>query len=348
MTVLLIGKFYVESFAQHIAETFRKMGHEVLPVEYGLKSVAGRFPFRHQLQKVNLKLFSLYESSSRYESRFLQKLLGVASRQPVDLILSCHDFLTPRQVKALKASTGAPVALWFPDPIHHFQKAMFLNAPYDHLFFKEPYMAEVLRRELLQPAYYLPECCNPDYHKRVTLTEEEKQKFGCQLTTAGNLHSSRAQFFSHFSDYQVKLWGNPAPHWMDVRAIQGMIQNEFVSNETKCKAFTGAAIVLNNLFPSEIYGVNVRTFEIAAAGGFQLVNDRKALPGLFQLDTQIVAFTSLPEARDKVAYYLGRPEERNAIAAAAYTRAQAEHTYEKRLQLLLNTVQGKATGYPFA
>jgi len=87
-------------------------------------------------------------------------------------------------------------------------------------------------------------------------------------TIAGNEHSWRVAFYKNLSDYDVKLWGNPAPLWMAARQVVGMYQGRGVYNHDKVRAFRGAKIVVNNLHIGEIWGVNVRSFEAAGAGVF--------------------------------------------------------------------------------
>ena len=55
---------------------------------------------------------------------------------------------------------------------------------------------------------------------------------------------------------------------------------------------------------------------------------------------EIEVFRNLAELREKIRYYLDHDSERLAIADAGARRAQRDHTYEIRLQQILNTVFG--------
>jgi spore maturation protein CgeB len=133
---------------------------------------------------------------------------------------------------------------------------------------------------------------------------------------------------------------------MDVSNIEPMIQNRFVANKEKVKAFRGAKIVLNNLNPAEIWGTNVRTFEICGAGGFQLVDWRPGLAQLFEIGKELVSYDDLIDLNKKIDYFLQAPDERRVIAEAGLLRAYREHTYGHSLSLLLETVSGKSSGFP--
>lgn len=339
MKILIIGKFYSEGFAQHIRETLIEMGHFVSMFEPSLHFEQSSGVWSYRLRQIRSAVYELYARLPLAEQHITEQLKRSVAQYEPDLLLSCHDFLTADQVKAIKCLTHVPVALWYPDHIGLFRRGMFLNAAYDFLFFKDPYIVELLRNELGDMrAYYLPEACNPRYHKPVALTAEDERVYGCEVATAGNMHSNRAALFAQLTDFDCKIWGNPAPHWLDVSALKYMIQNRFVANEEKSKAFSAAKIVVNNLQPGEIGGTNVRTFEIAAAGGFQLVNDRPALYDLFEIGQEIQTFRSVAELKEKIRYYLDYPEERLAIAAAASKRALRDHTYERRLSELLQII----------
>ena len=278
----------------------------------------------------------------------MKKLWQEAERGPLDVAIVCHDFLWSAEVAELKRRTGAQVAMWFPDSVTNFGRGHFMNASYDALFFKDPYIVNVLGEVLKSPVYYLPECFNPALH---WLPEEEIGQdvvYECDITCAGNPHSYRVAFFNNLTDYHVKLWGNSAPLWMATGQFAGMHQGRAVNNQDKVRAFRGAKIVVNNLLYSEIWGVNVRCFEAAGAGAFQMVDWRPGLEQLFEDGKELIAFRGIRDLRQKIDYWLPREAERRDIAEAAMKRAHAEHTYALRLDLLLATLSGIETGYPLS
>lgn len=338
MNILIIGKFYTEGFAEHIAETFEGMGHLVTRFQPGRSYKSGAGKLQRYYYKGKAVINDVLSSTPWYQEAEKKRLLRAAGSQAFDLALVCHDFLTPDQAQALKLLIKAPLALWFPDAVSNFRSAMFLNAPYDFLFFKEPFAVKILRNELNKNVFYLPECCNPKYHKPVDISPEELSRYACDITTAGNLHAARVAFFEQLAEYKVRIWGHSAPHWMHTGNIDAMIQHQFVSNEEKSKRFQAGKIVVNSLHPTEIFGTNVRTFEVAAACGFQIVSWRPGLSAFFEEDKEITAFKNIHELKEKVNYYLNSESERKAIALAGMKRAHRDHTYEKRLELMLATI----------
>lgn len=345
MNILIVGKFYTEGFATHIAETFAAMGHNVTRFAPGFKQRQASSKFDFRFQQLQSQLYQFYTYTTRYSDKRLKLLKEKVFGDEVDLVLSCHDFLLPAEVVWLKQNTKAVVAMWFPDAMSNFGKAMFLNAPYDFLFFKEPFAVNILKKEMGLNAWYLPECCNPEYHHKVSLSDADRRKYNCDITTAGNLHTARAALFGNLGKYNVKIWGNPAPRWMDTQYIDKMICNEFVSNQEKAKAFLGAKMVINNIHPTEYQGINARAFEIAGCSGFQIINKRQGLPELFIPGEELVVYDSVDELKKIIASYMDEPAERQRISRNGFKRAHQDHTYAIRLNLMLKIIFENAAGF---
>lgn len=345
MNILVVGKFYTEGFALHIAETLSVMGHAVRRFEPGIRAgrIAGRLG--HRIDQIRGVLYANSDGVPAIRARRMRALWDVAEAGPLDAVIVCHDFLWPDEVAELKRRTGAQIAMWFPDAFVNFSRGYFMNAPYDGLFFKDPYIKHVLGDVLQSPVYFLPECFNPAQHWLPEAQIGQDSKYQCDIATAGNQHSWRVAFYKHLTEYDVKLWGNPAPLWMNAGAVAGMHQGRGVYNHEKVRAFRGASVVINNLHYGETWGLNVRAFEAAGAGAFQMLDWRPGLSQLFEDGKELVSFKSISDLKQKIDYWLPRQDERRAIAEAGMRRAHAEHTYALRLQLLLDTLGGRDKGF---
>jgi spore maturation protein CgeB len=344
MQILVIGNFYQEAFGLHIAETLDAMGHVTRRFEPGVKSnrVGGRIG--HRWDQVRGVVHAASDALPRVREHRMKALWRVAASGPLDLVILCHDFLWPREVTKLKCDTGAKVAMWFPDALVNFGKGYFMNAPYDGLFFKDPYVVKMMTAVVQSPVHYLPECCNPRRH-RLPEGEEPGEEYRCEITTAGNPHSWRMATYTQLDEYDVKLWAAPVPLWMPGGPAARMHQGRPVRNEEKAKAFLGAKIVLNNLYIAEVWGLNARAFEATGIGAFQLLSWRPGLQQLFEDGKELVSFSGMEDLKQKIDYFLTHEDERSEIAQAGKVRALRDHTYTHRLELLLETVAGRAEGY---
>ena len=74
--------------------------------------------------------------------------------------------LMPSAVTQLKRS-GVRSAFWYPDAVENLGRQLMLLAPYDAMFFKEPHLVERLQANLDLPVYYLPQGCNPRWHRPI-------------------------------------------------------------------------------------------------------------------------------------------------------------------------------------
>lgn len=345
MNILVIGTFYAEGVALHIAETLSAMGHRVERFEPGSRAKAPVTSFGARFNQVRRVVRTASDAIPQIRAQRMRPLWRHVEERSHDAIIVCHDYLWPAEVTELKRYTDAKVALWFPDAVTNINRGFFMNAPYDALFFKDPYIVQAFAGVLTSPVYYLPECYNPFRH-RLPDGEVPGPEYQCDIATAGNAHSWRVAFYRHLEGYSVKLWGPPPSLWMSLGPVAAMHQHRLVHDGDKARAFLGAKIVLNNLHFSEIWGLNVRTFEAAGIGAFQMVDWRPGLAQMFEDGKELVSFRGIADCKHKVDYYLRNAGERLEIARAGKLRAERDHTYAHRLNLLLATLAGDASGYP--
>lgn len=348
MKIFVIGRFYEESFALFIAEELARMGHAVLRFDPGpTGQFGGRM--RYYANRIRSAAATTVQNARMMTGRDLygaqlRRLLDEAGG--VDLVFSTHDYLTPADAEVVKALTRAPLILWYPDPVWSFKRHMFLNGSYDMLFFKDPYLVHMIRSKLGKRVFYMPECYSPQSLDPSMAEPPADPAYATDICIAGSLYAYRIALFRQLADHDLKIWGMPAPPWLQAGELTPKLQNRFVAHADKVRAFRGAKIVLNTLNPSEIWGTNVRTFEACGAGAFQIVDWRPGLAQLFEIGTEVEIFTGINDLRAKIDHYLAAPEERAAIAQAGHARVKRDHTYTIRLQQILDTVEGRSPGYP--
>lgn len=105
--------------------------------------------------------------------------------------------------------------------------------------------------------------------------------------------------------------------------------------------FRDTAININLVNGNAETGLNMRHFEITAAGGFMLCFDQPELAEQFVIGKECVSFTSEQDLIDKIHYYLANPDERYAIAFAGQRRTLSQHLYSHRLQSVLSLFKPK-------
>jgi len=316
------------------------MGHSVVRIDPEFTVAINERIFGKRIKTISKTLYQhVFYKLPAIRNRQSRKICKkFEENNDIDLTLVVHDFLNREEVTRIKKITNSPICLWFPDALSNFRQAMFFVAGYDLLFFCDKYIAQRLKMEFNLPAHFLPQCFNPLHHKPVELTGKEFNKFNCDITNAGNLYTSRAALYRQLLEFDIKLWGHPPALWLNVPELDHIVMNVPVHDEEKSKAFQAAKIVLNNMHPAVIDGINKRAFEIPGCGAFQITSYRDAVCELFEDGKEVVTYKSLEELKSKIKYYLAHDEERKQIAEAGYQRAISEHTYRHRLEEIFDAL----------
>jgi len=160
----------------------------------------------------------------------------------------------------------------------------------------------------------------------------------------GSGYYNRVQSFPRLLNYDFKIWGT---EWSLGSHIGSRVQNNnkrIDSNEI-VKIYNAAKINLNlhsstfhnNVNPVGDF-VNPRTFEIAACGGFQLVDERSELAELMELGSEVVTFNTIDDLCIKIDHYLEHKDEAKLITARGKERVLKEHTIQHRMHEMLTHV----------
>jgi spore maturation protein CgeB len=175
---------------------------------------------------------------------------------------------------------------------------------------------------------------DPDFHQPRQLTATEQGEYACDVSFVGtllptNLYSERVETLKALLDYQPGVW---SVH--DVPDTLKPYLRGYALGDTMLRVLSGATISLNVHGNFMRYGGNMRLFEAAGVGAFQITDDRPGIHEWFTEDKHLVVFHDMDDLREKVQYYLAHPQERATIAAAARKHVLEHHTYEHRLQQL--------------
>ena len=154
-----------------------------------------------------------------------------------------------------------------------------LLAPYDAIFFKEPFLIDRLRAMLDLPVYYLPLACNPRWRRPVAQAGTEP----C-LVIAANMYPSRVRLQDWLiaKGIPLSVYGGGFPRWIGETACRAAHTGRYVACEEKARVFRSAAGVLNTMNLAQVNGVNVRLFEVAGCGAAVLTDFRSTVPELFE------------------------------------------------------------------
>ena len=297
------------------------------------------------------------EAVDALENGFLQlvsqAVLAQVERFSPDLVLAMAQAPLSRQALRRLTRDGVPTAMWFVEDYAVFTYWQAFAPLYDFFFTiqKEPFLgrlAEVGQKQ----AHYLPLAAAPEVHRPVPLSAIERRAYGSDVSFVGAGYPNRRLAFRAFADMDFRIWGSD---WDGEEILAAYVQRGGARIETEevVKIFCATRVNLNlhsSVRPAVTVGggdfVNPRTFEIAACGAFQVVDQRSLLPELFA-DHELAVVDHVDAMVEATRYFLAHEEERTAMAARARARVLAEHTYTQRMETLLAVV-GAALGWQSA
>lgn len=347
--VLVVLPFYGGSLpvGRYCVEALREVGCLVDVFE-----APSFYPSFSALKELKVRQERLEYLENSYLKLVGDALLAQVERFQPDMVLAMAQ--APVGVPVLKRlkKDGVATAMWF---VEDYRLFLYWRAfaPYYDIFavIQEAPFTEALRGVGVENSLYLPLAAQPSVHKPLELMAAEKKRFGADLSFMGAGYPNRRQAFRRLAGYDFKIWGT---EWDGEPALAPHLQMEGqrISPEDAVRIFNAAKINLNlhsgTKRETAVTGgdfVNPRTFEIAAAGAFQLVDQRTLMPAMFA-DDELATFSSMDELLEKVDYFLTRPEERAAYARRGQERVLREHSYATRMKTLLDFAAERLPGWP--
>lgn len=270
-----------------------------------------------------------------------QAIWLMAQEQRPQLVLALAQAPLDQTILGRMRKMGIRTIMWFVENYRFLTYWKYMAPSYDAfaVIQKEPFLSE-LAKIGQKHAFYLPLAALPDFHRKIQLADEERKEYGSAISFLGAGYPNRRLAFRPLAERDFKIWGSD---WDDEKALAKNIQRngQRISEEESVKIYNASDINLNlhssisaeKLVSMEDF-VNPRTFELASMGAFQLVDRRELLPELFN-DDELATFDTLDGFYKAVDHFLAAPAEREAYAKRARERVLKEHTYQQRMQTLI-------------
>jgi len=294
LRVFVVGPIYGGSvpIAQYTAAAFRRLGHRVEFMDCS--------EYRDTFESVK-KTVKGTARAERLEAEFVSFLsdLAVVRAGEFGAHLMFALAQAPLHEGAIRRmrSSGIVTAFWFVENYRHLEYWRQMAPEYDFFF---TIQRDAFFRELdslgVRNYACVPVGCDPEIHRPVELDGEERAVYGSDISFAGAAYYNRLVTFEALADKDFKLWGIG---FAASSLLRPLIQNEgkpFTTDEM-IKIFAGSKISLNLHSSSQSDCadpdpdfINPRTFELAASGAFQLVDERAGLESVFEPGKEIVTF----------------------------------------------------------
>ena len=313
-----------DSFVSNVAHTLKSMGHDVVLRPPKDSKVAD------QLQRVAGKIKTIFTGAylKFWENRYID---DVKATHP-DMVMCFTRGLSDQTLQTMRQLGVQYIVAWWGDSPANMIREGVASPLWDAVFLKDGFAVDRLKVVGVN-AFLLHEAMNPAWHHPVNVDQNDHCVF------AGNAYRVRQLLISRLAadGYQVKLYGYYLPSWITPE-VRTAFQGYPVHCKQKSRVFSAALACINNMQLAEGNSLNCRAFEIAGAGGLQIMEHRPAISACFEPGREILTYKSyeeLTEHLDKAQRY---PREMKKIRAAAAKRARAEHTYRHRIETIFNTL----------
>lgn len=261
-----------------------------------------------------------------------RKIISLAKQFRPDLVLSLTGPLHPAVLEEMGKIAPGRRVLWWGDPPANSQRWGMLDPGWDAIYVKDRTAVGKLRLAG-RNAHLLHEAMNPAWHKPLT-----GQRNG-SVVVAGNYYAFRQAVVLRLMRDGVssQLFGPPPPRWShpDIKRLH---TGKYVSREEKSRVFGEGLACLNTFSLAEGDSLNCRAFEIAGAGGLQIIEHRSAIEECFEPGKELLTFQTYEELRSHIERARSYPQEMRPIRDAGARRALAEHTYRHRLASILGNI----------
>lgn len=339
--VAVVGPIYGGSLpiAHYVVKALEALGHRVSWIDHSLHqpSYEAFGTYRDQRHRLTMQ--------SRFADVLSLSTVTHLAEDPPDLVLALAQApLTLAVLEHLRKKKFL-TAMWFVENYRHLTYWQQLAAGYDYWFvIQQAECIDALKRAGAQHVNYLPMAADPDVHGPRTLTVDEQAEFGADVSFVGAGYANRRVLLPRWlsNEWSFKLWGN---EWDGVTGLSSVLQRNGarIDTATCLNVFNGTAINLNlhscagEDLDQHADFVNPRTFELAACGAFQLVDDRSLMSNLFSQD-EVVRFQRGDQVPGLIRRWLRDPQGRRAVAETARQRVLRDHTYQHRVKDLLATI----------
>lgn len=322
MQIIIPNHAAPDSFVDNVSFTLRQMGHEVLTMP-----VRSNRWLNSPVVRMGKEIWEkLNPHKPNPNEEWL--LRNIPPFKP-DIVLCLTQSLGEETLAETRRLGVANRVAWWGDTVGNMKGMGLLTKEWDHIYIKDPHGVVKLRRLGLNVTQ-LHEAMNPFWHKPLASCSNE------EVVIAGTFYGYRQVLTSALisNGLEVGLYGGRLPRWVKPE-IRARHSNRFVIREEKSRTFGMGLACLNSTTLTEGNSMNCRAFEIAGAGGFQVLENRAIVSECFEPGKELAVFNSIPEMLELILRAKAEPPWAAKIRMEGSRRALAHHTYQQRLETIL-------------
>ena len=349
MRVLLIGPYWdTGRWTDYCAQGLQDSGQDVRMYRYS-ERLERPIGFRGRVRRrvIGPDRYHISRVFQALQADNLEVLRIARDQRPDFTIVLKGEILLPETVDRLRNLTNGPVVQWSGDDPTWFPNIIGAAHLYDQFYLADPTYASDLEPRGVR-ARFLPHAVDPSaWAGQDAGTDSIDVIFvGDARHNMGHLPANRSRVeiveAVARAGFNLAVWGRGweklESHYRVRTAHRGLT---LLPASAVARAYRGAKVVLNVHHAQMREGPNMRTFEIPAAGAFQLTDFKARMPDLFEVGTELATYQDADDVAASIERYLNDESARRAIAEAGKRRVERDHTYAVRMrQLIQDTFRG--------
>ena len=275
-------------------------------------------------------------------NRLNKKLISLALRYKPDYCLVSGGYrILPDTIKKMR-DLGIKTVLWTVDIPLNFQPIVNAAPYYDFVFYGGTEAQELLIKAGAKNVHWLPFACEPELHRNIHVTSEEKENFGSDVAFVGSFYPNRRQILEKICDLKIKIWGPGWDKLPPTSPLKKSVKDTKLKPEEWRKIFSSSKIILAIHYQDGktlCYQASPKIYEALACKCFLLVDNQKDVRSLFEDGRHLVIFNDIKNLREKILYYLNHQEERKKIAEGGFREVLQKHTYLHRIKKIFSIME---------
>jgi spore maturation protein CgeB len=351
MKILLVGPQWIGGWTEGVERGLRDLGHDVLKFNYDTPNAPtvafNRVKVLSYVPRSFHKFFLRFaESLGRaWEGGMNERLISVnRAFKPALVLILKGETIEAETLASFRTNDSLVVSWWVDDPIAYIKDRPQLTAHFEyiHAFFVfDRGRLDGLKSMGAQGLTFLPCAFDPNIYYPKKASAADFKRFQCDVGFVANYYPERGELLKSMQGLHVAIWGGGWKYSPEMKAYpKGTLRGKRLSG-SEIAVMYAVARICPNVHHSQtlLGGLNMRTYEIPAAGGFQLVDDVPGLEEQFEVGKEIVVYKSPENFRELADHYLAHPSDRDAIIERGRVRVMRDHTYRQRLGVIFDTLQ---------
>lgn len=343
LKILYVGPIFPGSTARYRMESLTELGGEVrtidtsLPFKYGAKKPEWEYYARGTLRKLNQWID--WQGIER-------SILSNSKGENWDILwVDKGIFLHPKTLLRFKESQPKCVLVnYSPDdmfnPANQTRQYRDSFPIYDLFVTTKSFNVPEFLKAGANDVIFVEKAYDPSTHRPMTLTEDERACWGCDICFVGGREKEREQSIEYLAKqgFSIGLFGD----WMKIANKYKNVTCHpgYFTDDAYAKALCSGKIGLGFLRKANRDLQTARSIELPACGAFMLAERTNEHLSLFQEGTEAEFFGSNEELAEKARYYLEHPHLREKIANAGRERClRSGYSNAERLRAVLEKIK---------